>query len=721
MIRGGCRRARRGMISFVLASHLNIDCIMDCKFHLLHFRPGDSMHLNTEDCNLGYSPQRFYLEGADKTGIYKTQYQFEIWISAFGTQFRVSISSFVICGFIPLDLTNTSHKLPYLLQLQEWPLEHNKARILHGQTRQPSFWLPEPKAQLSSIEACIKGCQSLQEPCMIFCSCCMNCTWPSPTPAHLKPTPVRIPRRLSSLSGFLRLLACRLATQTASNPALPVTAESGEPRAASTRANPAPSCVPTRCSNAPRTSRLLSPTRSARALSPRQSSHALCPAACLRGTLRSSTPNQLNLVASPTRTAPVCRCPRHANKSCLLRSRPAIPAPIIVLCMESDCVDQLGCFVVLDLKACRIRQGGGKGEIRHCSGASQRIECLSAQTGVAALRDRLNAIHEKMDKKCAVVEEMLKKLHDAQPKTTSSEAKGATNGQGSGRNPIPIRRRENQEVEILEGENGTPPLEPISREEMSSIFERMGADFEQREEAVINVGVPYSCLPWGEGGAREVEVAAKGKGGGLTVAWERRGGVRPKEEDLFPNWKLIDHKGRIKGGRRDVGQRQGWGVGAGGSGSGDGRRCWVRPIIVPRVRAIYVVLKLGDLLGKQFESILEVKYKNFSDNSMSMYFSSLKLSWNKKKVPAHFRKYGSVKTAAITVCRNYIFVILDGIAELQFTQSHAVGIQGSPLSYLQSPIEAMEQNAFKTATFRPKKKKPELSSIDRAGNQVIFE
>ncbi|KAL0906339.1 hypothetical protein M5K25_024826 [Dendrobium thyrsiflorum] len=74
-------------------------------------------------------------------------------------------------------------------------------------------------------------------------------------------------------------------------------------------------------------------------------------------------------------------------------------------------------------------------------------------------------------------ERNVEKVLEAQPKTTISEAKAAIDGQESGGNPYPRRRGENQEVEILEGKDGMPPLELIFKEEMSSRYERMGADF----------------------------------------------------------------------------------------------------------------------------------------------------------------------------------------------------------------------------------------------------
>ncbi|KAL0913807.1 hypothetical protein M5K25_017296 [Dendrobium thyrsiflorum] len=90
------------------------------------------------------------------------------------------------------------------------------------------------------------------------------------------------------------------------------------------------------------------------------------------------------------------------------------------------------------------------------------------------------SVHEKMDGKFVVMEDMLKKLLEAKPNTATSEMKEATDGQGRGENLNPFRGGENQEVEILEGENGMPSLEPISRGEMIIGYERRDTDFARR-------------------------------------------------------------------------------------------------------------------------------------------------------------------------------------------------------------------------------------------------
>ncbi|KAH0454223.1 hypothetical protein IEQ34_016147 [Dendrobium chrysotoxum] len=73
--------------------------------------------------------------------------------------------------------------------------------------------------------------------------------------------------------------------------------------------------------------------------------------------------------------------------------------------------------------------------------------------------------HEKVEGKFAILEEMMRKMLEFQTKTTSSEARKVATGQESGKNPNPMRRREDQDVKILERDERMPPLEPIPREE----------------------------------------------------------------------------------------------------------------------------------------------------------------------------------------------------------------------------------------------------------------
>ncbi|KAL0909530.1 hypothetical protein M5K25_020406 [Dendrobium thyrsiflorum] len=83
-----------------------------------------------------------------------------------------------------------------------------------------------------------------------------------------------------------------------------------------------------------------------------------------------------------------------------------------------------------------------------------------------------------MDGRFAAIEEMMKKMLEDKQKTTTSENTG-NHGRG---NPNPFRGRENPEVEVLGAEDGMPPLEPFSREEMSQAYDRRGANFMGRRE-----------------------------------------------------------------------------------------------------------------------------------------------------------------------------------------------------------------------------------------------
>ncbi|KAL0912727.1 hypothetical protein M5K25_018719 [Dendrobium thyrsiflorum] len=87
------------------------------------------------------------------------------------------------------------------------------------------------------------------------------------------------------------------------------------------------------------------------------------------------------------------------------------------------------------------------------------------------------------------MDEMMRKMLEVQTKTTLSEARGPIGDQGCGENPNPIRRRKDQEVEILERDERMPPRVHIPREKSSREsgerregvqHERMGAKFEMR-------------------------------------------------------------------------------------------------------------------------------------------------------------------------------------------------------------------------------------------------
>ncbi|KAL0927604.1 hypothetical protein M5K25_001792 [Dendrobium thyrsiflorum] len=93
-----------------------------------------------------------------------------------------------------------------------------------------------------------------------------------------------------------------------------------------------------------------------------------------------------------------------------------------------------------------------------------------------------------MDGRFAASEEMMKKMLEDKQKTATLETTG---NHGSGRNPNPFRGRENPEVEVLEGEDGMPPLELLSREGMSQAYDRRGAEFEGRREEIPRMAVDF--------------------------------------------------------------------------------------------------------------------------------------------------------------------------------------------------------------------------------------
>ncbi|KAL0915831.1 hypothetical protein M5K25_013290 [Dendrobium thyrsiflorum] len=101
------------------------------------------------------------------------------------------------------------------------------------------------------------------------------------------------------------------------------------------------------------------------------------------------------------------------------------------------------------------------------------------------------SVNKRMEGKFVVVEDKLKKLFEAKPNSTTSEAKETTCGHGRDGNPSTFRGRENPEVEILEGEDEMPPLEPLSREEMSIGYKRSGVDFVRRGEDFDHQGVDF--------------------------------------------------------------------------------------------------------------------------------------------------------------------------------------------------------------------------------------
>ncbi|KAL0922170.1 hypothetical protein M5K25_006136 [Dendrobium thyrsiflorum] len=84
-----------------------------------------------------------------------------------------------------------------------------------------------------------------------------------------------------------------------------------------------------------------------------------------------------------------------------------------------------------------------------------------------------------MDGKFATLEEMMKKMFEDKQKPVTSETTG---DHRRGGNLNSFRGRENPEVEVLEGDDGMPPPEPLSREEMSMEYDRRSAYFEGGRE-----------------------------------------------------------------------------------------------------------------------------------------------------------------------------------------------------------------------------------------------
>ncbi|KAL0907927.1 hypothetical protein M5K25_022383 [Dendrobium thyrsiflorum] len=79
-----------------------------------------------------------------------------------------------------------------------------------------------------------------------------------------------------------------------------------------------------------------------------------------------------------------------------------------------------------------------------------------------------------MDVRFAALEDMMRKMFEDKQKPATLESKETTRGHGRGGNPNPFRGRKNSEVEVLEGDDRMPPLEPLSREEMSMGYDKRG-------------------------------------------------------------------------------------------------------------------------------------------------------------------------------------------------------------------------------------------------------
>ncbi|KAI0512169.1 hypothetical protein KFK09_012807 [Dendrobium nobile] len=110
------------------------------------------------------------------------------------------------------------------------------------------------------------------------------------------------------------------------------------------------------------------------------------------------------------------------------------------------------------------------------------------------LQNQITSNNERLEGKFTAMEEMLKKLLEMKTNPATSEVREIADGHGMGGNPNPLRGRRNSEVEILEEENDMPPLEPLSREEMSMGYDRREADFGGRREGSHRRGAEFERI-----------------------------------------------------------------------------------------------------------------------------------------------------------------------------------------------------------------------------------
>ncbi|KAL0915583.1 hypothetical protein M5K25_016011 [Dendrobium thyrsiflorum] len=132
--------------------------------------------------------------------------------------------------------------------------------------------------------------------------------------------------------------------------------------------------------------------------------------------------------------------------------------------------------------------------------AGKKVEVLEGEIGqlktdlerrFSDFQNQISTNNERMEGKFAIMEEMLKKLLEVKTAPATSEARGTNDDHGRRGNPNMFRERENTDVEVLEGEDGMPPLEPLSREEISIGFERRTAEFTGRREDVFHQGADF--------------------------------------------------------------------------------------------------------------------------------------------------------------------------------------------------------------------------------------
>ncbi|KAI0495881.1 hypothetical protein KFK09_022188 [Dendrobium nobile] len=152
--------------------------------------------------------------------------------------------------------------------------------------------------------------------------------------------------------------------------------------------------------------------------------------------------------------------------------------------------------------------------------AGKKVEALEGEFGqlktdLEGKFMEISTNNERLEGRFAAMEEMMKKLLEMKTHPDTSEVRETTDGHGVGGNPNPIRGRRNPEVEILEGDDDMPPLEPFSREEISTgndrrgaDFQRRGADFQRRGAEFQRRGVDFGSR---RGNMKVVQILEKGE------------------------------------------------------------------------------------------------------------------------------------------------------------------------------------------------------------------
>ncbi|KAH0464550.1 hypothetical protein IEQ34_007336 [Dendrobium chrysotoxum] len=137
--------------------------------------------------------------------------------------------------------------------------------------------------------------------------------------------------------------------------------------------------------------------------------------------------------------------------------------------------------------------------------AGKKVEVLEGEFGQlkSDLEGKFLEIstnNERLEGRFSAMEEMMKKLLEMKTNPATLEVRETTDGHGIGGNLNPSRGRRMPEVEILQGENDMPPLESLSREEMSMGYDRRGVDFGGRREEFHRRGTDFedACLANGK-------------------------------------------------------------------------------------------------------------------------------------------------------------------------------------------------------------------------------